>query len=185
MNILHFRNCSCSEWEQEHWGCLLGDYVPCIYGMPGEVIVGDSDLCCCCVPVQCVTSIVREQLLPIACWLYRSSLGPILFQMSVHTMPIVFTVKIVRLKAHKICCQSNDLDFHSREQPRHTRGNVVLVLYQIIALQTKFGMTLDVYMAYILRHMSMVLTLMEGHSGSAEEHIQRRIILAKQASNKH
>ena len=30
------------------WGCLLGGvYVPCIYLMPGGVIVGDSDLCCC------------------------------------------------------------------------------------------------------------------------------------------
>ena len=32
-------------------------YVPCIYRMPGGVIVGVSGLCCC-VPVQCVTSIV-------------------------------------------------------------------------------------------------------------------------------
>ena len=29
-------------------GCLLGGvYVPCIYRMPGGVIVGDSGLCCC------------------------------------------------------------------------------------------------------------------------------------------
>ena len=32
--------------------------------MPGGFIVGDSGLCCCG-PVQCVTSIVRAQLLPI------------------------------------------------------------------------------------------------------------------------
>ena len=46
-------------------GYLLGGvHVPRIYRMPGEIIVGDSGLCCC-VPVQCVTSIVRAQLLPI------------------------------------------------------------------------------------------------------------------------
>ena len=45
------------------WDGLLGRvYVPCLYRMPGGVIVGDSGLCCC-VPVQCVTSIVRAQLL--------------------------------------------------------------------------------------------------------------------------
>ena len=37
-----------------------------LYRMPGGVIVGDSGLCCC-VPVQCVTSIVRAQLLPFIC----------------------------------------------------------------------------------------------------------------------
>ena len=48
-------------------GCLLDVlYVPCIYRMPGGVTVGDWGLCCC-VPVQCVTSIVRAQLLPIVC----------------------------------------------------------------------------------------------------------------------
>ena len=35
--------------------------------MPGGVTVGDSGLCCCG-PVQCVTSIVRAQSLPIVCW---------------------------------------------------------------------------------------------------------------------
>ena len=45
--------------------CLLGGVdVPRIHRMPGGVIVGDSGLFCC-VPVQCVTSIVREKLLPI------------------------------------------------------------------------------------------------------------------------
>ena len=39
----------------------------CIYSMPDGVVVGDSGLCCC-VPVQCVTSIFRAQLLPIDCW---------------------------------------------------------------------------------------------------------------------
>ena len=29
-----------------------------------------GSLLCCCVPVQCVTSIVRAQLLPIVCWFY-------------------------------------------------------------------------------------------------------------------
>ena len=43
-----------------------GVYVPCIYHMPGGVIVGDSGLCCR-VPGQCVTSNVRAQLLPIVC----------------------------------------------------------------------------------------------------------------------
>ena len=33
----------------------------------------------CCVPVQCVTLIVRAQLLPIVCWFYRSAQGLILF----------------------------------------------------------------------------------------------------------
>ena len=56
---------------------LHGVYVLCIYCMPGGVIVGDSGLCCC-MPVQCVTSIiVRVQLLPIVC------LGLILFQMTI------------------------------------------------------------------------------------------------------
>ena len=38
----------------------------CIYRMPGGDIVGDSALCCC-VPVQCVTSIVQAQLFPTVC----------------------------------------------------------------------------------------------------------------------
>ena len=39
-------------------GCLLGGvYVPCIYRMPGRVIVGNLGLCCC-MPVQCVMSVV-------------------------------------------------------------------------------------------------------------------------------
>ena len=41
-------------------------YVPCINRMPGGVIVSDSSLCCC-VPVPCVTSIVRAQLIPFVC----------------------------------------------------------------------------------------------------------------------
>ena len=49
-------------------GCLLGGvYAPCIYRMPGGVIVSDSGLCCCG-PVQFATSIVRAQLLPTVCW---------------------------------------------------------------------------------------------------------------------
>ena len=39
---------------------LSGVYVPWIYHMPDGVVVGDSGLCCC-VPAQCVTSVVREQ----------------------------------------------------------------------------------------------------------------------------
>ena len=39
-------------------GCLLGGvYVLCINRMPGGVLVGDLGLCCC-IPVQCVMSIV-------------------------------------------------------------------------------------------------------------------------------
>ena len=45
---------------------LAGVYVPCIYRMPGGVVVGDSGLCCSG-PVRCVTSVVRAQLLPIVC----------------------------------------------------------------------------------------------------------------------
>ena len=45
---------------------VCGVYVPCIYRMPGGVITGDLGLCCC-VPVQCVMTIVRAQLLPIVC----------------------------------------------------------------------------------------------------------------------
>ena len=45
--------------QKVHQGCLFcGVNAPCIYRKPGGVIVGDSGLCCC-VPVQCVTSIVR------------------------------------------------------------------------------------------------------------------------------
>ena len=48
-------------------GCVLGGvYVPCINRMPGVDILGDSGFCCC-VPVQCVTSIVRAQLLRFVC----------------------------------------------------------------------------------------------------------------------
>ena len=39
---------------------------PCIFRNPGGVVVGDAGLCCC-VPVQCVTSIIRAQLLPFVC----------------------------------------------------------------------------------------------------------------------
>ena len=63
-------------------GCLsscwsLWTLIVLIACMPGGVVVGDSGLCCC-VPVQCVTSIVRTQLLPIVCWVYRSALNLIL-----------------------------------------------------------------------------------------------------------
>ena len=51
-------------------GYLLGGVcVPCMYRMPGGVIVGETGLCCCG-PVQCVTSIVRAQLLPSVCYLF-------------------------------------------------------------------------------------------------------------------
>ena len=43
---------------------VVSIYVPCIYHMPGGVIVGDSGLCYC-VPVSCVTSIVREHYLSL------------------------------------------------------------------------------------------------------------------------
>ena len=47
--------------ERDGWSvCTLYDR------MPGGVIVGDSGLCCC-VPVQCMTSMVRAQLLPFVC----------------------------------------------------------------------------------------------------------------------
>ena len=53
------------------WGCLLGGgYVSCIFHMPGGIIVGDSGLCCC-VPVQCLTSIVWAQSLPTVCWFIK------------------------------------------------------------------------------------------------------------------
>ena len=52
-------------------------YVPCIYRMPGGVIVGASGLCCCGPAFS-----VWRQLLPIVCWFYRSVLGLILFQIT-------------------------------------------------------------------------------------------------------
>ena len=57
--------------------------LPCIYRIrpTGGVIVGDSGHCCY-VPVQCVTPIVRAQLLRIVCWFYRSALGHILFEIT-------------------------------------------------------------------------------------------------------
>ena len=54
--------CIYATMEHSFLGCLLGGvYVLCTYRML-DVIVGDSGLCCC-VPVQCLTSIVRAQLL--------------------------------------------------------------------------------------------------------------------------
>ena len=41
--------------------------------------------------VQCVTSVVQAQLLPIVCWFYRSALGLILFQIT------LLTVKLLKL----------------------------------------------------------------------------------------
>ena len=37
------------------------------------------------------------------------------------------------------------------------------------AVGFKLGMTVDLYMAYMLMLVSMTLTLIQGHSGSAEE----------------
>ena len=67
LNLFCCRYLSCSIL-----GCLLGGvYVPCIYRMPGGVIVGDSGLCCCG-PAFNVwrSSAITSHFLLILCFLY-------------------------------------------------------------------------------------------------------------------
>ena len=55
---------------------------------------------CLCVPVQCVTSIARVQLLlPIVCWFYKIALGLILLQISL--LQLHKLLRICCLQSHK------------------------------------------------------------------------------------
>ena len=92
--------------------------------------------------------------------------------------------------AHQVCCedsptkglydhcQSDDLDLHSRSQVRLKSGYFLTcnISDNISAITFKLGMTVDLYGAYMITLYSMTLTLMQGHSGSANVRIQYWII---------
>ena len=101
---------------------------------------------------------------------------------TVQATPIKFAVKTVRLKVHYDHCQSNDLDLHLRSQ-------VHIKLYYFLscnisdnAITFKLGMTVDLWMPYML--VLITLTLMLRHSGLAKAKSQRCMLSAtKQAIN--
>ena len=87
-------------------------------------------------------------------------------------MPIRFVVKIVRLNVYVMTSASptDDLDCHSRSQMR-LKDNYFLTCNMsdnISAIPFKLGITVDVWMPYMLMLVSMTLALMQGHSGSAK-----------------
>ena len=105
-------------------------------------------------------------------------------------MPIKFAVKIVRLKVYIIFPQSDNLDLHSRSQLRlkldktHTlpllwrnaerkKGKLDKLVTYTTIVASKLGMTVDLCMAYMFMFVSMTMTLMQGHSGSAGENVTR------------
>ena len=91
-----------------------------------------------------------------------------------------------RLKVYLICSLSDELDLHARSQLR-LKVDKCFNLYfnsnisdNISAMAFKLGMKVDLCMGYILMVMSMTLTLIQGHSGSAEGKIQLWIISQNQ-----
>ena len=77
-------------------------------------------------------------------------------------------------------CQSDDLDFQSRSQVQ-LRCHYFLTcnfLDNFSAITFKLGITVDLWMPYMLMLVSMTLTLLQGHSGSAKAKNQRCILLA-------
>ena len=90
--------------------------------------------------------------------------------------------------AHQVChedsltkgmyhlCQSDDLALHSMSQQRLKLGNcltccLIVIAHTIFNLSSgiQLGMTVDLCMAYMLTLILMTLTLMQSHSGWAEE----------------
>ena len=72
---------------------------------------------------------------------------------TIRAMPIKFAVQVVQLKVYNnyyILCQSDDLDLYSSSQLR------LKVIYWHIIMP-------------MLIYMTLTLTLMQGHSGFAEE----------------
>ena len=63
-------------------------------------------------------------------------------------------------------CQSNDLDLHSRSQVRLKLDYFLTckIWENMYAITFKLGMTIDLYMAYMLMLVSTTVTLMQGHS---------------------
>ena len=95
-------------------------------------------------------------------------------------MPSTFAVKIDRLKVDIIFSQSDDLDLHSRSQPRLRVAkcftctiivtDIYLGQYLSHGIQTWHDgrLTHGIYMRML---MLVTLTLMQGHSGSAKKTI--------------
>ena len=86
----------------------------------------------------------------------------------VQAIPIAFAVKT---KGLYIFFQSDDFALHSRSQ-RHFKLDKCLTC-TIIAIVFTFGITVDLCMVCMLMIVSTTLTLMQGHSGLAEEKSQR------------
>ena len=82
--------------------------------------------------------------------------------------------------------QSDDLDLHSWSQV-HLELDYFLtcnILDYIYTITFKLGMTVDLWVPYMLMLVSITLTLMQGRSGSAMAKIQRWIIsTTKQATS--
>ena len=95
---------------------------------------------------------------------------------TVQAMAIKFAVKIVQLKVYIIFSQSNDLALHSKSQ-LHLKHDNCLTCIIIAISRTAFklwhsNLAVDLCMAYLLIFVSMTLTLMQVHSGSAKANIQ-------------
>ena len=67
-------------------------------------------------------------------------------------------------------CQSEDSDLHSRSQVRLKLDYCLTcyILDNILAITFKLGVTVDLWMPYMLMLVSKTLTLMQGYSGSAK-----------------
>ena len=98
---------------------------------------------------------------------------------TVQTMPVNFAVMIVRLKIDVIFSQSDDLALHSRSRlrlkldKRLNLNHSSHVSGSIYATASKPGTTVELCMEYImLMLVPMTLTLMQGHSVSANANIQ-------------
>ena len=93
---------------------------------------------------------------------------------TIQAIPIKFAVKIVRLKVDLYNIFSVLWPCSSLKVTTVSQTWQLLNLYynshisdSIYAMAHKRGMTIDLYMAYMLMLLLMTLTLMQGHSGSA------------------
>ena len=77
-------------------------------------------------------------------------------------------------------CQTDDIDLQSKSQVRMKHDYILLAISRTMlkAIAFKPGMTVDLLTPYMLILVSMTLTLMQGHSGSAKAKNQRCMLSA-------
>ena len=83
-------------------------------------------------------------------------------------MPITFSVKIARLKMYMTIAGPITLTFIQNHKCVANLATFKLAISQTTFKLFNLGMTVNLYMAYMLMLVSMTLTLMQGHSGSAK-----------------